>query len=77
MKWFVGAALLLLVALVFELGLLAYAMYALLGVMMVYGSSRLVISRAAQDAWRLYKLSSFPYLGLIFIIMCLDIWLRT
>lgn len=35
MKWFLGATLLLAVALVFNLGLLAYAMYALLGVMLV------------------------------------------
>ena len=35
MKWFVGAALLLLIALIFNLGLLAYAMYALLGVLLV------------------------------------------
>ena len=47
----------------------------LLGIIMVYASSRLVISSATKDAWRLYKLSAFPYLGLIFLIMCLDIWL--
>jgi len=47
----------------------------LLGIIMVYASSRLVISSATEDAWRLYKLSAFPYLGLIFLIMCLDIWL--
>ncbi len=35
MKWFLGATLLLVIALVFQLGLLAYAMYALLGVMLV------------------------------------------
>jgi uncharacterized repeat protein (TIGR01451 family) len=35
MKWFLGAALTLVIALVFHLGLLAYAMYALLGVMLV------------------------------------------
>ncbi len=35
MKWFLGATALLVVALVFDLGLLAYAMYALLGVMLV------------------------------------------
>ena len=34
MSWYVGAAILLIVALVFNLGLLAYAMYALLGVML-------------------------------------------
>ncbi len=47
----------------------------LLGVMMVYASARLVISSAAKSAWRLYKLSAFPYLGIIFLVMCLDIWL--
>lgn len=47
----------------------------LLGITMVYASSRLVISSASQDAWRLYKLSAFPYLGLIFLAMCLDTWL--
>jgi uncharacterized protein (DUF58 family) len=35
MKWFLGAALVLLVALVLETGLLAYAMYVLLGVMLL------------------------------------------
>lgn len=34
MRWFLGAAAILLVALVFNLGLLAYAMYALLGTML-------------------------------------------
>ncbi len=43
MKWFLGATALLVVALVFDLGLLAYAMYALLGVMLV--------SRFLARAW--------------------------
>ncbi len=47
----------------------------LLGILMVYASFRLVISDATKDAWRLYRLSAFPYLGLLFFIMCLDIWL--
>jgi protoheme IX farnesyltransferase len=47
----------------------------LLGITMVYTSSRLVVSSASKDAWQLYKLSAFPYLGLIFLTMCLDIWL--
>jgi protoheme IX farnesyltransferase len=47
----------------------------LLGATIVYASSRLVISGASKDAWRLYKLSAFPYLGLIFVAMCLDIWI--
>jgi protoheme IX farnesyltransferase len=44
-----------------------------LGIVMIYASSRLVISNATKDAWRLYRLSAFPYLGLIFLVMCLDI----
>jgi protoheme IX farnesyltransferase len=47
----------------------------ILGIVMVFASSRLVISHTAEDAWRLYKLSTFPYLGLIFLVICLDIWL--
>ena len=46
-----------------------------LGALMVYAGLRLVISSSSQNAWRLYKLSAFPYLGLIFLIMCLDIWI--
>ncbi|MBE9482743.1 MAG: UbiA family prenyltransferase, partial [Chloroflexi bacterium] len=47
----------------------------LLGIIMVYASSRLVVSSSSRDSWRLYKLTAFPYLGLIFLTMCLDIWL--
>jgi uncharacterized repeat protein (TIGR01451 family) len=43
MKWFLGAALLLLAALVLESGLLAYAMYVLLGL--------LVVSRVLARSW--------------------------
>lgn len=56
-------------------GWLYLALANLLGLVMVYASCRLVASNASKDAWRLYKLSSFPYLGLIFLTMCLDIWL--
>lgn len=48
----------------------------LLSVIMVYATSRLVIASTSQNAWRLYKLSAYPYLGIIFLTMCLDIWLR-
>ncbi len=47
----------------------------LLGITMVFAGSRLVISSASRNAWRLYKLSTFPYLGLIFFTMSLDVWL--
>ncbi len=47
----------------------------ILGIAVVYAGSRLVISAASRDAWRLYRLSAFPYLGMIFLAMCLDIWI--
>jgi len=45
-----------------------------LGIVMVYACWRMVASGVSRQAWRLYKLSAFPYLGLIFLTMCLDIW---
>jgi protoheme IX farnesyltransferase len=56
-------------------GWLYLALANILGIGMVYATFRLVISRAAKDSWRLYRLSAFPYLGAMFLVMCLDIWL--
>lgn len=47
----------------------------LLSIIMVHASSRLVVADVSADAWKLFKLSAFPYLGLIFLAMCLDTWL--
>jgi len=47
----------------------------LLSLVMIYASTRLAFTNQSGDAWKLYKLSAFPYLGLIFLAMCLDIWL--
>lgn len=44
----------------------------LLGTAMLYSSLRLVLRATSRDAWRLYKLSAFPYLGLLFLVMLLD-----
>jgi protoheme IX farnesyltransferase len=46
------------------------------GIAIVFSSVRLWLSKASADAWKLYKLSAFPYLGLLFLAMSLDIWLR-
>jgi protoheme IX farnesyltransferase len=54
-------------------GWLYLAVAVLLDVLTVYASIRLVFSQASKDSWQLYRLSSFPYLGIIFLIMCLDI----
>jgi protoheme IX farnesyltransferase len=54
-------------------GWLYLALANLLGVVMVLAAVRLAVSHEREDIWRVYKLSSFPYLGLIFLVMCLDI----
>jgi heme o synthase len=46
------------------------------GIIIIYASLRLMLSNNSRDAWKLYKISAFPYLGLIFLVMWLDIWLR-
>ncbi len=58
-----------------DFGWLYLALANIMGVIMVYASIRLVVSGVSQNAWRLYKLSSFPYLGIVFLVMCFDIWL--
>lgn len=47
----------------------------LLGGAMLYTSLRLAVTGTSRDSWRLYKLSAFPYLGIIFLGMVLDVWL--
>jgi hypothetical protein len=44
---------------------------------MIYTSVRLLLSQTSISAWRVYKLSAFPYLGIIFLTMSLDIWLMS
>jgi heme o synthase len=45
----------------------------LLSLLMIFATARLVSTREAKDAWKLYRLSAFPYIGIIFLVMCLDI----
>ncbi len=46
-----------------------------LSLAMILANIRLALSANSRDAWKVYKLSAFPYLGLIFLAMCLDSWL--
>ena len=48
----------------------------ILGVTLVYTSLRLAASTSSKRSWTLYKLSAFPYMGLLFMVMCLDMWVR-
>jgi len=56
-------------------GWLYFAVANILGIVMVYANYHLLKSRLTQDAWKVYKLSAFPYLGLIFIALCLNFWI--
>jgi protoheme IX farnesyltransferase len=47
----------------------------ILGIAIVIATFRLLFTGISQDAWRVYKLTAFPYLGLIFFTMGLDLWL--
>ena len=47
----------------------------ILGILMIYANARLSVSPTSTAAWRVYRLSAFPFLGSIFLVMCLDTWL--
>ncbi len=55
--------------------LLYLAAAVILSAAVAYASFRLVLTGSSAGAWKLYKLSTFPYLGLLFLAMVLDVWL--
>ena len=55
-------------------GWLYFGIANILGIIMVYANYNLLKSGASRDAWKVYKLSAFPYLGLIFTVLCLNFW---
>jgi protoheme IX farnesyltransferase len=46
-----------------------------LSIIMIIANIRLLLYPTSQNAWRVYRLSAFPYLGIIFATMALDVWL--
>lgn len=55
-------------------GWLYFAVANILGIIMVYANYHLFKSGLSRDAWRVYKFSAFPYLGVIFLALCLNFW---
>ncbi len=47
----------------------------ILGLLMLVASIHLLITGASKDAWKVYKLSAYPYLGLIFLAMVVSFWI--
>ena len=58
-----------------DFGWLYFVTANLMGIATLYASANLMRTQASKDAWKIYKLSAFPYLGLIFLAMCLNFWL--
>jgi protoheme IX farnesyltransferase len=52
-----------------------FAIANMMGLAMVYANWNLLRTRASFDAWRVYKLSAFPYLGVMFTVLCLNYWI--
>jgi heme o synthase len=48
----------------------------ILGLVMILASGYFLFKTTSGIAWKVYKISTFPYLGIIFIIMCLDLFVR-
>lgn len=48
----------------------------LMGLCVVTSALRLTGRPSQKEAWRLFRLSSYPYLGVIFAAMAADLWLR-
>lgn len=59
-----------------DLGLPYLVVANILGILVVFATARLVITGASYDAWRVYKLTAFPYLGIIFLTMALSLFLK-
>lgn len=89
LTWKMATAVRLLLALALALLAASWVMYSaggfglvylvtanVLGVSMVVATLRLLRQPASTSAWLVYKLSSFPYLGLLFLFMAFDLWLR-
>ncbi len=58
-----------------DFGVLYLVVANILGIAIVVATFRLLFTGISQDAWRVYKLTAFPYLGLLFLAMGLDLWL--
>lgn len=51
------------------------AVSSILSLIMILASIRLLLSPTSKNAWSVYKYTAFPYLGIIFTAMVIDIWL--
>jgi len=57
-----------------DFGWLYFGVANILGTIIIYANYNLLKSGTSRDAWKVYKLSAFPYLGVIFTVLCLNFW---
>ncbi len=46
-----------------------------MGILTITSTTRLIYRKLSSESWKVYKLTAFPYLGILFLAMALDIWL--
>ena len=46
-----------------------------MGVLTITSTTRLIYRKLSSESWKVYKLTAFPYLGILFLAMALDVWL--
>jgi protoheme IX farnesyltransferase len=61
--------------LVSDLGWLYFVGALAINGVLLLNSARLLRTGLTQSAWRMYKLSAYPYLGIILTLACVDRWL--
>lgn len=59
-----------------DFGFLYLTIAAIVGVLMLYGSYRILREDSGAASLRLFRLSAYPFLGLTFIGLVADTWLR-
>lgn len=56
-----------------DLGSLYLGVASGLGLLMIGANVNLVVSPCSSNAFRVYRLTAFPYLGVIFLVTCVDV----
>jgi protoheme IX farnesyltransferase len=46
-----------------------------MGILTITSTMRLIYRKLSSESWKVYKLTAFPYLGILFLAMTLDVWL--
>ena len=46
-----------------------------MGILTITSTMRLIYRKLSSESWKVYKLTAFPYLGILFLAMALDVWL--